>query len=182
MTRLRFARARDVFAAFPTAAEDVGVDPGEAPSLAFLQALIEARAWNAAVSFCAYLLPRREAVWWGCQSLRHILPVDAAAAAALETAETWVRQPEEARRRDALDHGTRADPRAPASWMALAAAWSGGSITPPQYRHGPPEIHQTARAVRTGLMIAMSRVSNDDMPAIMEGCLREGVALMREAA
>ena len=70
MASLRFPTVSDLYGAFPTAKDDVGTDPGNEPPLTFLQSLVEKESWDKAVSFCAYLLPRREAVWWGCQSLR----------------------------------------------------------------------------------------------------------------
>src|SRR5207249_10179331 len=74
MSSIRFATVRDLYEAFPTAEEDVELPPSDEPSLDFLNALVSKQSWNAAVAFCAYLLPRREAIWWGCQSIRRIQP------------------------------------------------------------------------------------------------------------
>lgn len=178
MASLRFPTVRDLYDAFPTAADDVGAPPNDTDSLAFLRSLAEQESWNAAVSFCAYLLPRRDAVWWGCQSLRRIQSqFTPAEIAALDAAESWVQQPEEELRRAALDVGLATDNRLPAAWMALAAGWSGGSITPADYGMVPAEPYQTARALRAGLLMAMARLISDDAPAIMKPCIESGIAL-----
>src|SRR6184192_1446688 len=68
--RLRFATARQVFEAFPTASSDIEAKPSDTEPLAFLQSLLRGPTPEDAVSFCAYLLPRREAVWWACRCIR----------------------------------------------------------------------------------------------------------------
>jgi Family of unknown function (DUF6931) len=178
MATIRFATVRDLYAAFPDAQDDVGAEPCDEPALDFLKRLVAEEKWEAAVSYCCYLLPRREAVWWGCQSLRRIQPHRAPKdGTALDLAEAWVREPEERNRRAALDFGTEADHRAPATWMALAAGWSGGSVVPPELgvAYAPP--YQTARAIRAGLMIAMSYVATEDIPRLMKPCIESGIVL-----
>jgi hypothetical protein len=178
MATIRFATVRDLYEAFPIAQDDVGAEPSDEPALDFLRALAEEEKWEAAVSYCAYLLPRREAVWWGCQSLRRIQPHRGPKdTAAIEIAEAWVRDPEEQNRRAALDFGTDGDHRAPATWMALAAGWSGGSVVPLEFGHAPAAPYQTARAIRAGLLGAMAWAPNESLPKVMKECLEEGVKL-----
>ena len=176
MASLRFLTVRDLYEAFPIAQDDVGAAPSDDPSLDFLRSLVTKAAWGPAVSFCAYLLPRREAVWWGCQTLRRIQPQRSAADnAAIGIAEDWVHEPEEDRRIAALQLGQQSDYRAPATWMALAAGWSGGSVAPGFTAPAPP--YQTARAIRAGLMIAMAEVPNTEMGKVLKPPLEEGIAL-----
>lgn len=178
MASLRFPTPRDLYDAFPTAADDVGAPPSDEPSLAFLQALTEDAAWDAALSFCAYLLPRREAVAWGSHALRRMQPVlTQLEIQALDAAEAWARDPEEERRREALRTGMRGDVRTASVWMALAAGWSGGNMMPPDLPAKPPAPHQTARAVRAGLLIAKSQLPQDVMPEAIQACLASGIKL-----
>ena len=59
-------------------------------SLEFLQQLVEKRKWEPAISFCAYLLPKTEAVAWGCRSLRRMTnQFNADEERALAYAEEW---------------------------------------------------------------------------------------------
>jgi len=178
MASLRFPTVSDLYGAFPTAKDDVGTDPGNEPPLTFLQSLVEKESWDKAVSFCAYLLPRREAVWWGCQSLRRVkAQFPPAELAALDAAEAWVREPEENFRRAALAVGNQNDGALPAVWMALAAGWSGGSILPPEYSAVQAPPHQTARAVRTGILIAMSQLPAAEIPRLIRPCIESGIEL-----
>jgi hypothetical protein len=182
MANTRFLTARDLYEAFPIAADDVGVEANDEGAIAFLQELIEKKNWDAAISYCAYLLPRREAVWWACQSLRRIQPHRGPQdTRAIELAEAWVREPEEDRRLSALSFGTEGDHRAPATWMALAAGWSGGNVMPDHgYAHAMPE--QTARAIRAGLLGAMAWVPTDTMASVLKPCLEEGIELAQKPA
>ena len=180
MPSLRFPTVSDLYEAFPEARDDVGADPGNEPPLTFLQSLLEQESWDKAVSFCAYLLPRREAVWWGCQSLRRVkAQFPPAELAALDAAEAWVREPEENFRRAALAVGNQNDGALPAVWMALAAGWSGGSILPPEYSAVQAPPHQTARAVRTGILIAMSQLPAAEIPRLIRPCIESGIELAR---
>src|SRR5688572_18990279 len=159
MSRLRFSSARDVFEAFPTAHDDLEAKPTDQPPLVFLEALMESDTPEDAVAFCAYLLPRREAVWWACQCVRELNSSrNPAEDKALAAAEDWVREPEEERRRTALDTGSDSDRNAPATWAALAAGWSGGSMTPVDQPPAPCPPHLTAKAVRAAVLTALARV------------------------
>jgi hypothetical protein len=178
MPSLRFATVRDLFDAFPTAQDDVGIEPTDELSLDFLRTQIQKGRWDEALSYCAYLLPRREAVWWGCQSLREILPQSSPQElAALGIAEAWVKEPDEASRRAALDLGNGGDHRSPSVWMALAAGWSGGNMVKPEQGNVPAAPHATARAVRAGLLIARCRVTPAQTPALFKTCLESGMRL-----
>lgn len=179
MALLRFPTVRALYDAFPTAPGDVGIPASGEPCVTFLGSLIAREAWTPAIAFCAYLLPRREAVWWGCQSLRSMQPqLTQAELAALDVAEAWVHEPDETFRRAALDLHARGDAGLPAIWMALAAGWSGGSIVPPEYPgvRTPPE--QTARAVRSGLLMAMCRIPAEDVGRAVTPCIENAIALV----
>ncbi len=104
--RLRFNTARELYDSFPTAAEDIMAAPTDQPCLDFLRALGASKTPEDAVTFCAYMLPRRVAVWWGHQCLTR-LPATLARFDPdyLAIAEAWVREPEEDRRYAALDAG-----------------------------------------------------------------------------
>jgi hypothetical protein len=180
MGALRFETVQSLFDAFETAPVDIGGEADDTPVLIALQSAIDGKAWDRAISLCAYLLPRREAVWWGCQSLRHIRPeASAAESAAIEAAEAWVKDPGDDLRRAALRGGMLGDGRLPATWMALAAGWSGGSVMPPEYGPAPVEPYQTARAVRAGLLIALVEVLSDDVASILTPCFGEAFELLR---
>ena len=153
MDRIRFASVRDVYDSFRTAEADIGVPPTDEAPLEFLQRLLAAKQPLAAMSFLAYLLPRRECVWWATQAIRHFdgNAVDPRDEDGLTAAEAWVREPSEARRKAALRFLKDARGIRPGNFCARAAAWSGGSITLDD-QGGPAEPHMTASFARQALL------------------------------
>jgi hypothetical protein len=176
--RVRFATARELFETFPTAGEDMAAQPSDAPSLDYLRALVKSRTPEDAVTFCAYLLPRRVAVWWGHQCLTNLPDILAQQDhALLAAAEDWVREPEEERRYAALDAGMAAPAKTPGAWIALAAGWSGGSMAPPGSAPVVPPPHLTARAVNAGVLSAVARVALKQRAAVLSACVSMGIQL-----
>lgn len=167
MAGSRFPSLGGLYEAFPSAVGDIGLSARDADCIGLLGTLARDEAWMAGLSLGAYVLSRRDAVGWGCACIRDLVgdgddhdPADRALAAA----EAWAARPDDTLRRTALDLGLSGDAGRPETWMALAAGWSGGSIGPPEFPHlrAPPE--QTARAVRTGLFLMLSR--RQDAPAL----------------
>jgi hypothetical protein len=157
-SRLRFVTVRDLFRAFPTAAIDVGAEISDEATPDFVRRSAAAGNHRAALSCCAYLLARREAVWWGTQCIRQSELRGAREAECLAAAEAWIREPHDANRRRAMEFGRRSSNRAPATWIALAAGWSGGDMSEnSNYRITPPP-QMTAQAVRGALLIAVARL------------------------
>jgi hypothetical protein len=157
--RLRFSTAREVFEAFPAAVEDMAAKPTDRPSLEFLAGLVAGPTPEDAITFCAYLLPRREAVWWGFQCLNHrpelLTEQDGVMLAA---AEAWVRRPDEEERNAALEIGLASPTKTPGAWIALAAGWSGGSMLGPDEAAIVPPPYLTPKAVNAGVLSALARV------------------------
>lgn len=180
----RFATARDVFEAFPAAYEDIDAEPDEAAPEAFLQRLAGSATPEDALTFCAYLLPRREAVWWGCGCVRG-LALDRAATEAepsFRAAEAWVVEPNDARRREALRIGGEAATGLPSTWLAFAAGWSGGDMLGGDGPPVPAPPHLTAKAVRAAVLIALSRVPTPNRPGKLRLCVDGGLRLLETGA
>jgi hypothetical protein len=176
-SRLRFSTAREVFGAFPSATDDIRVGPTDEPPLVFARALAEGPTPEDALAFCAYLLPRREAVWWACQCVRTLTPnLDRNELQALEAAEAWVREPEDARRRAAMGLGMAGNRNAATTWNALAAGWSGGTMSAGEHAV-PVAPHLTAKAVRIAVLTALARVRADARGAQIRACLDGAVRL-----
>lgn len=177
MPRVRFTTAREVFEAFPAARDDIEAQPTDDPPLVFMTALAASPTPEDAIAFCAYLLPRRAAVWWTCQCVRALIPSPTSEEeAALAAAEDWVREPEEHRRRAALAIGMQGDRRAPTTWAALAAAWSGGSMTDGE-QPAPSPPHLTAKAARAAVLTALARVGAKERALRLRACLDGGLKL-----
>lgn len=154
MIRQRFTSARQVFEAFETAQEDIEAQPSEDEPTAYIRQLLASKTPEATISFCAYLLPRREAVWWACQTIRDNGPPDSPELLAI--AEEWVRVPEEPNRRAALTAANAAKVKGPCAWAAYGAAWSGGSMTESDQQPVRPPAYLTAKAVRAGVLTVLA--------------------------
>jgi hypothetical protein len=180
MTRaLRFLTARQVFEAFPPAARDIETSPTDDDPLVFLRSLIEGPIPEDAISFCAYMLPRREAVWWGCQCVRHIEgQLSATDEQFMTKAEAWVKDPEEDTRREVQEMVDRSPLDTPASWIAVAAAWSGGSISGPGNPPVSPPPHATAQAVRAAVLTSLAKGARHERRDNLVACVRRALGLV----
>jgi hypothetical protein len=180
--RLRFNTARDLFEAFPAALEDMAARPSDRPSLEFVRELAAGRTPEDAITFTAYLLSPREAVWWGHQCLSMLADHLAAADHQLMAlGENWVRQPDEERRNRALEEGMAAPRKTPGVWIALAAGWSGGSMAGPDVAPVPPPPYLTPRAVNAGVLSVLARVDRTHRAKTLASFVDMGVRLATRA-
>ncbi len=171
MSRLRFDTAQDVFEAFPSARGDIEAAPTADKPLDYLNKLSASESPEDAVSFSAYVLGRREAVWWACQCVRKIAPLVAAEEEkALLLAEAWVREPEEHRRRYALDFGLKNDHKLAGVWVALAAGGAGGTLVMGENTGPPVPPEMTARATRTAVLVALARTDPRERLKYIKAC------------
>ncbi len=130
-----------------------------------------------AVRFLAHSLPKREAVWWACLCARDTLLPETAPAvvAALQAAETWVMGPTEEKRREAMARAEAAGFRAPASWAAVGAFWSGGSMAPPNAPVVPPGDALTGAAVAGAILLAAVQKEPEKAPDKYRRFLESGI-------
>jgi hypothetical protein len=124
---------------------------------AYLAKLLDAGMLGDAVKFLAHGLPKRECTWLACLAARATLPAEPEPEAirALEAAERWVFKPGEESRQAAMTEANAPDrDPTPAQLAASAAAWSGGSLAPPDAPEVPPGDFMTPTAVYTALITA----------------------------
>ena len=128
-----------------------GAMPGE-----YVDLLVGAKSFDAAVKFMAFALPPREAVWWACVCARMELQdsVEDAVANALAAAEAWVRKPTDEHRRAAMTCAQAANFDSPAAWAAVGAFWSGGSMGPPDVPAVPAAPHLLGVAIVGAVTLA----------------------------
>jgi uncharacterized protein DUF6931 len=178
MSLVRFATAQALFETFPELSQKISSAPSEQFPTDFLKGLVTAGKIEDAVTFCSYLLPRREAVWWACGCVRGFLRnLIKDRAAGLIAAEAWVERPDEERRQAVLEIGTKGNSDDPLTWVALAAGWAGGFLESGAHRRIPMPSYMTARAARAAILISALNVSRDQRPARLEACVAEGTRL-----
>src|SRR5262245_58528529 len=131
------------------------VTPGLAP-LQAVDRLVEAGQLQAAIRLWAWVLGRREAVWWASQCVRLSLTDQDAPTerAAVEAAEAWAAAPSEENRRRAEAAATAVNFGTPGGCAALAAFWSCGSLAPPKLQVVPPPEHLLPGAVANSVLLA----------------------------
>ncbi|MCB4805506.1 hypothetical protein QO001_005509 [Methylobacterium brachiatum] len=179
MAGSRFSTARDLFAAFPSAERDFTAGPTDEPPLPFLERVRHSETPEDGVSLLAYALGRREAVWWGAQSVRLLCRIAVGQEdAPLQAAENWVRDPDDLLRREALRLGMTSNQRLATPWVALAAGWSGGNVGPSAQAIVQATPEMTPRAVRTAVLVALATVSARDRSNHLQACIDLGVSLM----
>jgi hypothetical protein len=131
LKKIQTANPREICARVTLSDEAQELIAGAADTPSCLRRLMDAKCYPDAVRFLAGALPRREAVWWACTAARIALQPEAkpAVVAALDAAEAWVFRPTEETRRATKDKAEAARLDNPAAWSAMAAFWSGGSIS-----------------------------------------------------
>jgi uncharacterized protein DUF6931 len=178
MSRVRFATAQALFETFPASVTGLTVTPTDEPPVAFLRNLSAAEKLEDAVTFCAYLLPRREAVWWACESVKALLGnVGATGTASLRAAETWVRDPSEQHRLAALEIGGRGNSDDPWTWLALGAGWSGGMLSAHPKMPAPTPQYLTPGAARIAILLSAHSLAPEERTPRMRGRIAEGIKL-----
>ncbi len=109
---------------------------GRPSSSVLLDRLEAAGEAEAAVCLAAHALPPREAVWWACMCARHTAAgsdasggLPAVERVAADSAEAWVRQPDEAARARAYRAAQAGRFRSAEALAALAVFWTAAART-----------------------------------------------------
>ena len=124
-----------------------------------LARLIEGGCLAEAARVTAYALPHREAVWWVCMCADHTAPAHLSHAdkRSRELAEGWVRIPDEETRYKAMEWAQRAGMRSAEAWAAVAAFFSGPSLSQRGMEAVTPPPHLTGRIVSDAVTVAALR-------------------------
>lgn len=180
MKHLRFSTARQVIDAFPNLRGEFAGCNLELEPFAFVDSLMAQGSTRQAMAFCAFVLPRRDAVQWLCQALRQQPQQPGGTDAALSRlVEEWLKKPVEETRRAALDGGMEDPLKGAWAWAALAAGWSGGNLSPNTEQPVPPPQHLTGHAVNVGLTLLVAGVPLPKQGSKMEELVGDAVALLR---
>ena len=167
-SRIRFAEASDVYDAFPSLELYAPRPSGLVAPLDHARALLASPRPSTALAYIAHLLPRREAVWWGCQCVSAVLGASSKNEG-MRLALLWVRDPDEMLRRDALSFAEAGDLKSPMTWLARAAGHSGGSVAAPDQPPAPPVPDACALAVNAAVVLAATTAQ----PAMILPWIRE---------
>lgn len=145
---------------------------------AFCARLREAGRLADAVSFLGQALPRFETVGWGARAVRDLRPggrLEGPEGEALKAALLWLQDPSEPRRRAAWEAAQGARDDAPERLAALAAFFSGGSITPPDCPPVPAPKEAAGRFAAGAVL--MAALKSDDPTGALAAALDAGEAI-----
>ncbi len=157
---LFFQQAAELFDYVPQMGEDITSRPRHGMHcLEFLRQLQAGPTPEESATLLAYSLQPRHALWWGheCLQASPDLVTDQDRAM-LTLIAAWVAEPDEDHRYAALDAGMAEQERSPGGWLALAAGWSGGSMSGPGLPAVPPPRFLMGRALNAGVHSALARV------------------------
>lgn len=146
----------------------------------FLKILIDEGYYQDAITFLAHAMPVREAVWWGCVCSRHFFEdSDVKYQLALKAAETWVYESNEENRRVAEKYAEEGDYATPASWVAAAVFWSGGSISNEgdPAMEPPPFLYATAVSGAVVMAAGWQEPSADELEERFKKHLQHGISI-----
>jgi len=178
MFQTRFVTTRALFESFPRSVTGIAAEPTDEPPVVFLKKLSAQHKFEDAIGFCAYLLPRREAVWWACGCVRTLLgDIAASRSGPIIAAEAWVYNPDDEHRRIALEIGKRADNNDPLSWLALSAGWSGGALLAHPQHLVPVPAYMTPRAARIAILLSARIFDPEQYTARIQACIVDGIKL-----
>jgi hypothetical protein len=179
MANSRFDTAAQVFETFPAMARELTAKPSDEAPLDYLARLANGDSPEDAVTFCAYVLDRRQTVWWASQCLRRLgQPRTRDEDVALKLAEAWVRDPEEHRRLAALDLGLNGDHNLPAVWASLAAGMAGGTMRIGDVQGPPVPPHAAAQSARVAVLGALAAVPARERRDTLVQCVDIGRELL----
>jgi hypothetical protein len=105
-------------------------------------------------------LPKRYAVAWCCECFKadgEREPLPSAEQLCLQSAEAWVAEGDERTRQAAFAQAEAGSFDTAGAWLAAAAAFSSGSLTPPGYTAVAPADHLTADACFAAICLLAAR-------------------------
>lgn len=150
---------------------------------AYLRQLIDAGMRSDAIRWLAQGLRPRESVWWACIATRSFAEwghkLEEPDVAALTAAEGWVFKPDEENRRAAMSKAEVTGYQTPASWAAVAAFWSGGSMSLPDLPVVPPPPHLIGRAVWGAVMLATTSGPPTEVEGRQNRLIGQGLDIAR---
>jgi hypothetical protein len=122
----------------------------------FIDLLVEKELFPDALRLVAFLLPKREAIGWGCLCVRHVLAAqkDKPLPDVQIAAERWVSAPSEENRWAAKQLADKEKPKTPSGLLALGAFFAGPSMARPNVQPVPPPANLTSVMVANAVVIA----------------------------
>jgi len=162
--------------------EDLGPDARASPQSYFAKLRAADRAVDATF-FLGQALPRYETVAWAARAVRDLSRTAVASgpdAGALKAALLWVQDPSDARRRAAFEAADKVRDGSAEKLVALAAFFSGGSLTPPEVQPVQPPNDSAGRLAAGAVLLAAARTG--DLAGALTRALDAGAIMAARGA
>lgn len=164
--------------ACPAVARDMRTPPTEQHSIAFCRDLLAGRVPEEAITFCAYLLPDRAAVWWAHECLSHLSELlDGTDHELLALVRDWVGEPDSPRHRAAVSTAATTPPTTPVGWIALAAGWRDNGSAMAATTVSALQPFPAAHAVNAGVLAGLARVALADRFTVLSAFVEMGIQM-----
>ncbi len=148
---------------------------GAADAIGVIQALTSKGMTNEALKVLAAALPPQAAVRWAIRCVRETGDLSKGDAAALAAAERWTADPNEQNRREAQAAAEKLEFGTAASWAAISAFWSGGSMAPPNVPAVPPPPDLMPQALFGAVSLAAVAQGGEKAPQLQKRFLELGL-------
>ncbi len=179
MTKIAEKTAREICGRYRLSKEAERWLRAELTPSQFIEKLVENQLYLDGVDFLAHGLPKQDAVWWACLSIRQVqgpeLPPKELAA--LKAVVEWVLKPEEPNRLAAFAAGQAAGLDTPVGRAAIAVFGSGDSLAPPDLPKVAPQPYATARAVAGSIALASVQGDPNTIPERQRELMELGIAV-----
>lgn len=154
---LRFATPAELYAAMPELAELTQARPRASEShIEYLSRLAASTTPEEAVTFTAFAIRPRQAIWWAHDCLRQLSQgMGADEAGLMHRVAEWLDAPTTWSRQILMQEALWFPSRTPVVYLALATGWSGGPVAPNDLTRTPPAL--CPRTLNSAVLSALAR-------------------------
>lgn len=164
VSTLRYATLTDLFQSMPQVKELIRGRPlEEEEPISFLYRLRASTTPEDAVTFTAFAVQPKMAIWWGYECLRSVPQVLSASDRELmEGVATWATQPTNQSKYMVMQSALFAPIASPAVLLGLSVGWSGGPMAPND--PFPVPAYRAPRAINSAVLSCLARVDLSHRP------------------